>query len=206
MGSWVLSWVLAVAMPVGAGEPKLYPQRLAVAREAYFKVIETNDRGADKTAHAQLDALWAEYPGDAVVKAYRGSLELLDAAHDWAIWNLPKQSAEGLALLDEAVAQAPDEPEARFLRAATCWHLPGFYHRRAQAEADFELLAGRAERDAKDGRLKPELAAAAENYWGQVLVGRKDWAGARAAFAAAVRIAPGSPAGVEAAKRLGELR
>jgi hypothetical protein len=88
------------------------------------------------------------------------------------------------------VAQAPDEPEARFIRAATSWHLPGFYHRRAQCEADFALLAARAEADVRAGKLLPELGAATFNYWGQILLGRNDAAGANTAFATAVRIAP----------------
>ncbi len=183
-----------------------YESRLKVAREAYFKVITSNDQAADGEAHRALGELEREYPGDPVAKAYHGSLELLDAAHSWAVWNLHKQAEEGLTLLDEAVAQAPEEPEARFIRAATSWHLPGFYHRRAQCEADFAILAGRAERDARDGKLPPELAAAAYNYWGQILVERKDYSGAKTAFETAMRIAPQSPAGVDAGKRLSNLR
>jgi hypothetical protein len=183
-----------------------YRNRLSVARTAYFKVITSNDRAADEAAHRALAELDREYPGDPVAKAYHGSLELLDIGHSWAIWNLRKQAAEGLSLLDEAVSEAPEEPEVRFIRAATSWHLPGFYHRREQCEADFQWLSERSERDAREGRLPPELAAAAYNYWGQILVGRKDVDGARTAFHAAVRIASQSPAGVEAAKRLAELR
>ncbi len=169
-------------------------------------MITDNDEAADKQAHAALAELEQAYPGDAVAKAYHGSLQLLDAAHNWAIWNLHKQASEGLALLDAAVAAAPDEPEARFIRAATSWHLPGFYHRKAQCEADFALLAGRAEEDARRGKLPPELAAATYNYWGQILVGRNDRNGARGAFSTAVRIAPQSPGGQDAARRLGQLR
>lgn len=204
-GVWV-SLAMLAAMCAGQSGREQYAQRLSAARAAYFRVIANNDRDADSEAHRLLDGMATAYPGDAVVKAYRGSLELLDVAHDWRIWNLHRQATEGLALLDEAVAQASDSPEARFLRAATSWHLPGFYHRRAQCEADFGWLAPRAERDAKEGRLPPELAAAAENYWGQILVDRKDWGGARAAFSAAMRIAPASPAGVEAGKRLRDLK
>jgi tetratricopeptide (TPR) repeat protein len=176
--------------------------RLNVARDAYFKVIVRSDQVADAQAHEALADLERHYPGDPVAEAYRGSLELLDAAHSVAVWNLRKQSADGLARLDEAVARAPDQPEARFIRAATSWHLPGFYHRKAQCDADFAILAGRAEEDAREGKLPPELAAAAYDYWGQILVNRKDLAGAEAAFRTAVRIAPKSPAGMDAARRL----
>jgi tetratricopeptide (TPR) repeat protein len=182
-----------------------YASRLHAARSAYFKVIATGSSTADNEAHAALAAFEREYPEDAVGKAYHGSLELLDAAHSWRIWNLHRQAADGISLLDAAVAQAPDEPEVRFLRAATDWHLPGFYHRRAESEVDFELLAGRAEEDARRGKLPPELAAAALSYWGQILMGRGDREGAKAAFQAAIRVAPRSPAGEDAARRVVEL-
>jgi hypothetical protein len=187
-------------------ERQEYLSRLNAARTAYFKVIVSNDEAADNEAHAALAAFEREYPDDPVGKAYQGSLELLDAAHSWAIWNLHKQAADGLRLLDQAVAQAPDEPEARFIRAATSWHLPSFYHRRAQCEADFAMLAARAEADVRAGRLLPELGAATFNYWGQILIGRDDTAGAKSAFAAAVRIAPQSPAGLDAQRRLARLK
>lgn len=196
----------ALAAEPNAAGRALYASRLSTARAAYFRVITDKDESADKLAHAALADLERAYPGDPVAKAYHGSLQLLDAAHNWAIWNLHKQASEGLALLDAAVAEAPDEPEARFIRAATSWHLPGFYHRKAQCEADFELLAGRAEEDARRGKLPLELAAATYNYWGQILVGRNDRNGARAAFSVAVRIAPQSPGGLDAARRLGALQ
>jgi hypothetical protein len=183
-----------------------YASRLHAARTAYFKVIATGSSTADNEAHAALMAFEREYPGDAIGKAYHGSLELLDAAHSWRIWNLHRQAADGISLLDAAVAQAPDEPEVRFLRAATDWHLPLFYHRRAECEADFELLAGRAEEDARLGKLPPELAAAALSYWGQILVERRSPEEAKNAFEAAVRVAPKSPAGEDAARRVAELR
>jgi predicted negative regulator of RcsB-dependent stress response len=193
------------ANPADEEAREQYRNRLSAARTAYFKVITSNDQAADAQAHEALAELERDYPGDPVAKAYRGSLELLDAAHNWAIWNLHKQAADGLSLLDAAVAEAPDEPEARFIRAATAWHLPGFYHRKAQCEADFALLAGRAEQDARQGKLPPELAAASYNYWGQILVNRGDKSGARAAFQTAIRIAPQSPGGLDAGKRLVQL-
>jgi len=186
-------------------ERQQYADRLSHARNAYFRVVTSNDETADRLAHEALDQLDREYPGDPVVKAYRGSLQLLDAAHNWAIWNLRKQTNEGLALLDQAVFEGPKEPEARFIRAATSWHLPGFYRRRAQCEADFELLSERAEEDARLGKLPPELAAASYNYWGQILVARKNIAGARSAFGTALRIAAQSPGGLDAGKRLHAL-
>jgi hypothetical protein len=187
-------------------ERQEYLSRLSAARTAYFKVVVSNDEASDSQAHSALAAFEREYPDDPVGKAYQGSLELLDAAHSWAIWNLHKEAADGLSLLDQAVAQAPDEPETRFIRAATSWHLPSFYHRKAQCEADFAMLAARAEADVRAGRLLPELGAATFNYWGQILVTRDDAAGAKTAFATAVRITPQSPGGQDAQRRLARLK
>jgi hypothetical protein len=207
---WLTIGTLGAVVALAATETDVdhqqYASLLSAARVAYFKVIVSSDQAEDVKAHEALSELEHDYPGDPVAKAYHGSLELLDAAHSWAIWNLHKQAADGLNLLDEAVNQAPEEPEARFIRAATSWHLPGFYHRKAQCESDFALLAGRAERDAHEGRLPPELAAAAYNYWGQILVNRNDNAGARTAFKTAVRVAPQSPGGLDAGRRLSQLR
>ena len=183
-----------------------YASRLSATRAAYFKVIAGGDVSADEQAHAALAAFEQAFPGDAKGMAYHGSLQLLDAAHSWQVWNLHKQAAAGLNMLDEAVAQAPNEPEVRFLRAATDWHLPSFYHRREQSEADFAILAAHAEEDAKLGRLPSELAAASLSYWGQILVARKDRTGACVAFEATVRVAPQSPAGLDAKQRLSQLR
>jgi tetratricopeptide (TPR) repeat protein len=209
---WLLAGMIAFGTPYAAAmlnsspEREQYSIRLRTARDAYFQVITSKDQGADARAHEALAEFERAYPGDPVGKAYHGSLELLDAAHSWAVWNLHKQAADGLSLLDEAVGQAPDEPEARFIRAATSWHLPGFYHRWVQCEADFEVLAGQAEEDVRQGRLIPELGAATLNYWGQILVGRNDLKDARTAFERAVRIAPQSPAGLDAGQRLAKIR
>lgn len=185
--------------------PDLYAQKLSAARTAYFRVITTSDHAADVAAHQALADLERDYPGDPTAEAYHGSLELLDAAHNWQIWNLHRQAADGLSHLDHAVSLAPDDAEARFIRAATSWHLPAFYRRRRQCEDDFAWLAQRARNDARTGTLPPELAAAALNYWGQILVSRKDISSARQAFHEAVSIAPQSPGGQDAARRLRSL-
>jgi len=187
-------------------ETQEYASRLSAARIAYFKVVFSGDAKADEQAHKALSAFEEAFPGDAIGLAYHGSLQLLDAAHSWQIWNLHKQAADGLSMLDAAVTQAPDEPEVRFLRAATDWHLPGFYHRREQSEEDFSILAAHAEEDARRGTLPPELAAASLSFWGQIQIARGDRDKARAAFEAAIQIAPESPAGVDAKERLSRLR
>lgn len=178
-----------------------FEQRLSEARTQYFAYLQGNRTAGDK-ARATFSMLSHDYPGNAVVDAYGGSLELLDAAHTWAIWDKRRLANEGLGKMDQAVDRAPEDLEARFIRAASTWHLPFFYKRREQAASDFSFIAPRAEAAVAKGTLPPQLAAAALDYYGQVLIDRSDSHGAKQAFEAAVRIDGASPGGRDALKRL----
>jgi hypothetical protein len=178
-----------------------FKPRLAEARTQYFAYLQGNRAAAEK-ARAAFRALSHDHPGNAVVDAYSGSLELLDAAHTWAIWDKRRLANEGLARMDQAVNRAPNDLEARFIRGASTWHLPFFYKRREQAASDFTFIAPRAEAAVAKGILRPELAAAALDYYGQVLMDRSDSHGAKQAFEAAVRVDGTSPGGRDALKRL----
>jgi hypothetical protein len=199
--------VLASTAANDAGSPRnqsAFQAKLAEARRAYFDDLG-GDRGADDRARQAFSELDAQHPRDPVVDAYLGSLELLESGRTLAVWRKHTLAQEGLDKLDAAVNAAPDNLEARFVRALTTWHLPFFFHRKEQAEQDLAYLGPRAEQGARDGRLPSPLAAAALDYWGQVLADRDagDQATApRQAFEAAVRVDPSSPGGQDARKRL----
>ena len=53
---------------------------------------------------------------------------------------------QGLAVMDEAVAAAPNEPKVRLARALTTSALPAIFGRKGESLKDFELLAKEAER------------------------------------------------------------
>lgn len=200
-----LCWLwLSSAAPAQRFQPlrsAVFNQRLAAARTQYFADLQ-GDRSAAAKARISFAALSHDYPGDPVVDAYTGSLELLDAARTWAIWDKRKLANDGLQKMDQAVNRGPGDLEARFIRGASTWHLPFFYKRREQAASDFSYIASRAEAAVTAGTLPRELAAAALNYYGQVLNDRSDNHGAKQAFAAAVRIDGDSPGGRDALKRL----
>ncbi len=178
-----------------------FAEQLATARVAYFKDLE-GEHSAHQQAREDFAALAQQKPGDSVVQAYIGSLDLLDAARTWAFWNKHVLSQQGLHELDQAVDQDPSNLEARFIRAATTWHLPFFFHRREQAEADFAYIAPRAADAVTKGALPPQLGAAALDYYGQVLSEKSDHTAARSAFQAAVQIDQSSPGGQDAFRRL----
>jgi hypothetical protein len=191
--------ILFTVFAVHAGAD--FNQRLAEARRQYFANLQGN-RAAGDGARASFAALVHDYPEQPVVEAYSGSLELLEAARTWAIWDKRRLANEGLQKIDQAVNRAPGNLEARFIRAASCWHLPFFYKRKEQAANDFTVIAPQAEAAGAKGTLPPELAAAALDYYGQVLIDRSDSHGAKQAFEAAVRVDSSSPAGRDAQKRL----
>jgi len=194
-------FLFLTASVVQAAISPSFEQRLAEARTQYFADLQGNRAAADK-ARASFASLSRDYPGDPVVDAYSGSLELLDAARTWALWDKRRLANEGLKKMDQAVNRAPGDLEARFIRAASTWHLPFFYKRREQAASDFSFIAPRAEAAVEKGTLLSELAAAALDYYGQVLIEHSDSHGAKQAFEAAVRIDGSSPGGRDALKRL----
>ncbi len=131
-----------------------FDQRLAEARRQYFANLQGDHAAGDK-ARASFAALTHDYPEQPVVEAYSGSLELLEAARTWAIWDKRRLANEGLQKIDQAVNRAPKDLEARFIRAASCWHLPFFYKRKEQAASDFAVIAPQAEAAAARGTLPP---------------------------------------------------
>ena len=192
------------AQPLPAAQPApstAFQQQLAQARAAYFRDLQ-GDSSAASTAKKDFRALKAKAPDNPVVLAYSGSLVLLEAAHTWAFWNKKSLSQKGLAEMDKAVAIAPDNLEARFIRGASCWHLPFFFHRRRQAERDLTFVAVRATKAVKDGKLPPQLGAAALDYYGKILESRSKHAEAQQAFREAMHIDPESPGGRDAASRV----
>ena len=179
-----------------------FDQRLAEARTQYFAYLQGSRSAADK-ARASFTALSHDYPGNSVVDAYSGSLELLEAAHTWAIWDKRRLANEGLAKMDQAVNRAPDDLEARFIRAASAWHLPFFYKRREQAATiSPSLLRGLKPLSLRE--LSPSVSCGSARLLWQVLIDRSDSHGAKQAFEAAVRVdgnSPGRPRCLEAAAR-----
>jgi len=174
------------------------------ARELYFAALAgTNSALAE--ASQLLTTLAKQDSSNATVTAYLGSVRLLEAAHTWAIFRKGELVKIGLALLDQAVTAAPDNEEIRFIRAASTYHLPGFFKRRPQSESDFAWLAGRVREAVSTGRLDAQLGAAALFHDGIIKIDRGDKPTGLTQLRAAVEIAPDSPAGRDATKKLATL-
>ncbi len=198
---WCITPLASLAAGPAAGTARVGEDQLAAARAAFYAGLEGDSAATDEAKRRFAD-LAREHPRDATLEAYRGSLQMLEAGRTWAFWRKHTLSVEGLGAMDSAVAADPNDLEARFVRALTTWHLPFFFHRKQQAEEDLSFLGPRAEQAARTGALPPPLAAAALDYWGQVLAAQDAPDRARGAYLAAVRVDKTSPGGADALKHL----
>ncbi len=193
---------MAVLLIAGRGTPwavaesgrELQAINLAEAKRLYYEGIGGNKKSIEQSARMFSELSSAE-PENPEVKAYRGSLMLLEAGKTWAVWRKYDLSKSGMTLLDDAVRQAPSNLEVRFVRAATTMHLPAFFSRDQQSKEDLTLIAKQASVAVRKGELDPRIAAAALLFYAQRVAKGEDQ---RAALEQAAEIAPDSPAGKEA--------
>ena len=97
---------------------------------------------------------------DRLLRAYRGTFLTLRAKHGtWPPSRL-RNIRSGLDLLDDAVADAPDDVAVRYVRLMSGFYLPGFFGRGDEVDADMAALIRLLpeERDALPADLYPEVA------------------------------------------------
>jgi hypothetical protein len=178
-----------------------HTEQIRQAKDLYYQGIYGN-----KTAGEQSDKLFTklhkQLPDDPLVTIYYGSLRLLEAQHTWALWKKNSLSKQGVQLMDNAVSAAPNDLEVRFVRAATDRNLPSFFGRKEQAQSDLDFIVQRAEVAVRQGSFEPRLAAASFLYYGELCKEQSHPKEAVGAWKTAVRIAPESHAGHEAADKL----
>ena len=105
------------------------------------------DKDAVDRCIEKLEAVLAREERNQLARVYLGSAYTL-RSRDLGFG--PKKLStlrHGLALMDEAVAAAPNEPKVRLARALTTSALPGFFGRKSESRKDFELLKDLAQRD-----------------------------------------------------------
>lgn len=175
--------------------------RFEHARTLYYAGAD-GDRAAYSEADKIISTLYQQFPGQPRVEVYYGSLRLLEASHTWALWKKNALSKQGIQLMDAAVKASTDDLEVRFVRAATTYDLPAFFHRRDQSERDFAYLADRAWIAAKDGRLEPRLAAASLYYRAKFLRDAGNMQAAMELWKQAIKLAPQSRAARDSLEEL----
>ncbi|MEX2670685.1 MAG: hypothetical protein WD294_01105 [Phycisphaeraceae bacterium] len=184
---------------------------LEYGRALYLGGMQRPAEPWTQEAVAHWNTLLRKHADEPTVLAYAGSVRFIESREAFLPWEKGRLAKEGEALLNRAVALAPDDLEVRWLRAVTASQLPAFFNADAKAKADFAYLAQALKRRAEEGagsargNLEPAMVASVWYHHGNYLQRRGETAAARAAWTQAIDAAPQSGAAEAAAERLGEL-
>jgi hypothetical protein len=113
--------------------------------EARHEKAAKGDANETKALTADLEKLTKEQPDNHLLQAYLGSVYTLDSRDAWPGPGKLTYLRNGGALLDAAVAAAPDNPAVRLVRAIDYFELPAIFGKRQTARLDFELLVKQIE-------------------------------------------------------------
>ncbi len=148
------------------------------AKNLHFQGVQGNAEAHEK-AFTQLQALHAQQPGNAKVKAYLGSNRLIAARDHWWPPTKGELATQGTVLLDAAVEAAPDDLEVRFLRGTSTVNLPKQGGRYDIAVTDLQYVADRAVDAVEHDMLEVRFAVAACLQYADVLESRGEADAAR---------------------------
>lgn len=135
-GCLVFLWCLelAVCLPASAA-----PHEQSIIQTLYARGLR-GDRAAVEDCITRLEAVLQREPQNQLARVYLGSsLTLRSRDLGFGRTKLSTLRA-GLALMDEAVQAAPDDPQVRLARARTTEALPKIFGRASQSRSDFALL------------------------------------------------------------------
>lgn len=79
-------------------------------------------------------------PNTARSTAYQGASTAMLAEVDGSVWAKWRHCRDGMRLLDQAVASAPNDAEIRFLRFVVADATPGFLGFKSHVQADAEVV------------------------------------------------------------------
>lgn len=149
-------------------------------------------------AQAHLATLLAAEPKHAFGRALLGSTTVLTARDAFWPGTKIKRVREGLAQMDAALADFPEDHNARFTRAVNNLYLPDLFDRLATVTADFQWLRERADRSEFDAEFRQYVFL----YHGRALAKWKRPAEAATAWNAGLAIDPQSKVADELRREL----
>ncbi len=141
-----------------------------------------------KLAEKYLDQLLRIDPHHAFGRALLGSATVITAKEAWLPTTKISRVRRGLAVMDAAVNDAPDDENARFTRASNNLFLPDFFDRKGIVLADFTWLQERV----GQGRFDAEFRQYVCLYHGRAQVKFGDKAKAEKLWRSGIAIDPKS--------------
>ncbi|HAB18003.1 MAG TPA: hypothetical protein PLX89_03955 [Verrucomicrobiota bacterium] len=131
-----------------------------------------------KQARTCLETALKQQPTNTFARTLLGSAIIMSAREPFWFGAKLRRVHEGMALMDAALSENPDDPDARFTRASNNMFLPDRFQRREVVRTDFEWLQTRAERGefAADFRQYVYLYHGfAHHRWGEKKRARELW-------------------------------
>nr|VFK17315.1 MAG: hypothetical protein BECKLPF1236B_GA0070989_11148 [Candidatus Kentron sp. LPFa] len=150
-----------------------------------LSVIEVG--GASEQADKWLKKASGAAPTDYEVMAYYGSARTMVGRDSWNVLTKMSATNKGIAIIDKAIRQVPDNVIVRMVRANNSLALPEMFKRKSKARKDFGFLYGKFDTLA----LPPETKAEICFKLGEIREEDGDRAGARALYEQARSISPG---------------
>lgn len=142
--SWTLLAVLALAILTGlqstrAAETAPPRAELGQARQLFYASVE--NRKKIEPAIAAFTAIGRNYPvWQGRVQTYVGALTALKGKHALLPHDKWRLANAGLKIMDAGVAIDSTDVESLFIHSSTCYFLPFFFHRSADARSKFKKL------------------------------------------------------------------
>ena len=112
--------------------------RIIEARKLFYQSVE-NSKTIKKTIKIFKEIEKnKEYEGLALT--YIGALNALKGKFSFFPLSKYRHVIKGLKLMDQGIDKSPNDIEARFIRAMTCYYLPFFFKRKKTALNDFKVI------------------------------------------------------------------
>jgi len=128
---------------IGKTEAKLDPadvKKLKMLGIAYHNLATLKMKGASAKAAAYLQKAYALSPHDDEVLAFLGSSWTMVGRDSWNVLAKTSDVNQGIKMIDQAVAQSPDNIVVRTVRMNNSLEVPAFFNRKDMADKDLQYL------------------------------------------------------------------
>jgi hypothetical protein len=142
-GLWRMKFILLIM-----GVLSMMPQQafssasadlLPKARLLFYSSLDNEaylSKALDLFEMLRQDTLYAER-----AQVYIGALTAVKAKYDFWPHTKLKHVKRGLSIMEKAINENPNDIEALFIYASTCYHLPAFFKRKDDAQRQFRQIA-----------------------------------------------------------------